>query len=296
MRPYASSPARRSTRIALVLLVVALGAAQPGQSAGDRTAHTGIDCSATTAGQLVDRFKLNNFLLPNPVGGFVCGAFTGPGSEAMAIMIAAPTCWPVQSWAVLTFGGGQWRLVLEEPAYLIPPLEAVGSDIKETTAVYNFGDSRCFPTGGTHARLWHWDGSKLVAGPWTQVQAGKKVKFADFESPSRAMHCFMSDDPAQKAARAHGVLCQSVRGSKPLYQQKAWLGANGAVSICRVTGTSNRCHLACSCEENVPPLPYGQVVLVGRFRCESLRIGVRCTVAATGKGYLISRDRVVRVG
>lgn len=256
------------------------------------------DCSKSTARQLVERFRLNSFLLPNPVSQVLCGPFTGPGSEAMAITIAAPTCWPVQRWAVLSFSGGQWRLVLDQPAYLIPPLEAVGSDIRETTAVSRLGDSRCFPTGGTHARIWHWDGTKLVAGPWTQVEPGKPVKNAYFDSPSSVgASCYMTDDPSARSPHSVEVVCETVKTRPRLYQQKAWLRGNSAVSICRVGGNSTRCHLACGCEETPPPvLAYGQEQIVGRFRCESLRTGMRCTVVRTGKGFLINKNRAAPVG
>jgi hypothetical protein len=80
-------------------------------------------------------------------------------------------------------------------------------------------------------------------------------------------------------------------------QQKALLRGNGAVSICRVSGNSTRCHLACGCEETPPPiLAYGQEQVVGRFRCQSLRTGMRCTVVRTGKGFLINSNRAARVG
>jgi hypothetical protein len=218
----------------------------------------------------------------------------GPaGCEAMAITIAAPTCWPVQRWAVLSFSASQWRLVLDQPAYLIPPLEAVGSDIKETTSVSRPGDPRCIPTGGTRARLWHWDGSKLVAGAWTQVDPGEPLKNSFFESPPAvAATCYMVDD-----GHSAQVVCQSVKLRPRLYQQKALLRGNGAVSICRVTGTSNRCHLGCSCDEGqTPVLAYGQEQVVGRFRCQSLRTGIRCTLAKSGKGFVINRTRAGRVG
>jgi hypothetical protein len=253
-----------------------------------------IDCSATTAKQLVTRFDLNSFFLPDPVGQFLCGPFTGPGSEAMAITITAPTCWPIQRWAVLAFADGQWRLVLDQPAYLVPPLEAVGSDLKETTAVSRAGDNRCNPTGGTHARLWHWDGSKLVAGAWTQVKPADPVTSAHFDSPKAlGTSCSMLDRRGAGAL----VQCESVRG-KPLYMQKAILRPNGAVSICRDHGIHNVCHLSCGCEEGdqIPELAYGRAMVVGRFRCASLRTGIRCTVTRTGKGFLLNKNRAVRIG
>lgn len=36
----------------------------------------------------------------------------------------------------------------------------------------NTGMIDCCPSGGKKARLWHWDGARLVAGPWKQVQTG----------------------------------------------------------------------------------------------------------------------------
>ena len=130
-----------------------------------RPAGSAADCSVATATQLVEQYRLNHFDLPNPVRQLLCGSFMGPGSEAMAITIGAPTCWPIQHWAILGFRDGAWRLLETVPAYLIPPLTAVGNDIREETAVQRSGDARCFPSGGTRARLWHWDGTRFVAGP-----------------------------------------------------------------------------------------------------------------------------------
>lgn len=105
-----------------------------------------------------------------PINQLLCGPFTGPGSEAMVIVFTFPTCWPVQRWAVFQYVDARWQLVLDQPSYLIPPLQAVGSDIREATAVHRRGDSRCFPSGGTRARNWHWSGTRLVAGPWQQLK------------------------------------------------------------------------------------------------------------------------------
>jgi hypothetical protein len=153
-------------------------------------------------------------------------------------------------------------------------------------------------TGGTHARVWRWNGTQLVAGQWVQVEPGKPVKNAFFDSPAAvATTCYMTDDPGTHAPHAVEVVCQSVKTRPRLYQQKAWLRGNGAVSICRVGGNSTRCHLACSCDEGpTPVLAYGQEQMVGRFRCESLRTGMRCTVVRTGKGFLINKNRAARVG
>jgi hypothetical protein len=45
-----------------------------------------------------------------------------------------------------------------------------------------------------------------------------------------------------------------------------------------------------------PSLAYGRHVRVGRFRCQSLRSGMKCTAISTGKGFLINSTSVNRVG
>jgi len=157
----------RRLAVVLVAFGAVLALATPSKST---VAAVSADCSTATATQLVEQNRLNAFDLPDPVRQVLCGPFMGPGSEAMAVTIGAPTCWPIQHWAIFGFRGGAWQLMAEIPAYLIPPLTAVGNDIREETAVNRAGDPRCLPTGGTHARLWHWDGTKFVAGAPVQVK------------------------------------------------------------------------------------------------------------------------------
>ena len=112
----------------------------------------------------------------------------------MAVTFFFPVCWPVQRWVVFCFDDTDWRPIRDVGSYLIPPLEAAGSDIRETTAVHQLGDPRCLPSGGTRSRLWHWNGTQLVPGPWTQVTPGKPLTHALFNSP-RAVgtQCGMGD-------------------------------------------------------------------------------------------------------
>jgi len=42
--------------------------------------------------------------------------------------------------------------------------------------------------------------------------------------------------------------------------------------------------------------PYGGQVTVGRFRCQSLRSGIKCTVVSTGKGFLFNINAATPVG
>jgi hypothetical protein len=254
-------------------------------TAGPGTSTASGDCSETTARQVVEQYpEVNIFDLPNPVQQVLCGSFTGPDSDAMAVTIGAPTCWPIQNWAVFRFNAGDWQLVLNQPSYLVPPLAAFGADIRETTAVHRKGDARCFFNGGTRARSWHWDGTHLVAGPWKQVSKGEP-RAKGFYSPSHNIYCGMYDDSTYRF-----VECASY---KPM--QKVTLKVSGRVTICRDRGTRNVCNIG-NPGEGTPKLAYGRQITVGRFRCLSRRSGVRCTVIKSGKGFLINRDRITRVG
>jgi hypothetical protein len=291
----------RASRLRLFLLVavvsvITLAASSPIYSAasgGHLISHASAaplaavataDCSEATARQVVQRpgLEVNIFNLPNPVQQVLCGPFTGPGSNAMAVTIGAPTCWGIQNWAVFRFTAGDWQLVLNQPAYLVPPLVAVGSDIQETTAVHRSGDPRCFFNGGTHARIWHWDGSRLVAGPWKQVTKGKPIT-RSFYTPSKNITCSLGD-----SSDYLGVNCVSFKAP-----QTVKMDANGRLKICH----GRRCLAPCGCApDGIPTLGYGKQSTSGRFRCLSQRSGVTCTVIRFGKGFLINRSGVRRVG
>jgi hypothetical protein len=258
-----------------------MSASSPVASAPSRSAAT-PSCSEATARQLVQEHRLNSFDLPNPVRQVLCGPFTGEGSEAMAVTIAAPTCWPVQRWAVFRFTAGGWELVLDRSEFVAPPLVAVGGDIKVTRAVYRLGDGRCFPSGGMEATTWHWDGARFAAGPPQQVTRAALTPIL-FMSPTKNVDCVIAD-----VSRFRGVRCQSVRRPHAVR-----LTANGRLTICH--GLRNCVY--CRCDEGLEAvLAYGQEVTVGRFACRSLRTGMRCIVIATGKGFLIHSRGIVRIG
>ena len=110
-----------------------------------------------------------------------------------------------------------------------------------------------------------------------------------FYSPSRNIACGMSDDSKFRYAN-----CQS-----RVPPQNVTMDANGRVSICRdptPNNSTNECNLGDPGEGVIPTLAYGKQIIVGRFRCQSLEIGVRCTVIKTGKGFLINRNGARRVG
>ena len=152
-------------------------------------------------------------------------------------------------------------------------LTAVGGDIEESQGVYRAGDSRCCPSG-SRSRIWHWNGSRLVAGAWQ-----KAVHLYYFVSPSRNIWCGVGDEDI--------AYCTS--RERP---HSAILRTNGTVTICR----GARCVSARNYTPGVPVLRYGQTDEQDPFRCRSEVSGVTCTVSPSGKGFLIDKDGVRRVG
>jgi hypothetical protein len=271
------------------ILLFTLAASRPtstATAAGMSAASS--DCSEATARQVVQgRLDVNIFDLPDPVRQVLCGPFTGPGSNAMAVTIGAPTCWPVQNWAVFRFTAGDWQLVLNTPAYLVPPLVAVASDIRETTAVHRSGDARCLPTGGTHARIWHWNGTGLVAGAWKQVTVGtaqKKTRYILTPLP-HGVTCYMTDDGSFAGS---WVYCWI--GSNPYSARHIKLSLDGRFNVAVTRASAGPLGIGGRDD------PYGTKVTVGRFRCVILRSAIRCTVVQSGKGFLFNSARVRRVG
>jgi hypothetical protein len=271
--------------LVVVCVVAVLGAVTAASAAG-RAGAAAADCSKATATQLVAEHQLNDFVLPDPVVGVLCGPFTGPGSEAMAVTIGAATCWGIQHWVVFDFTGSTWRLVLDERAFVVPPLVNVGGDIKETTPVFRSGDPRCVPSGGTHSRIWHWNGARFTAGPWKQAKSGAAKTSATFYSPSRNISCEMNDGTNVGSF----VYCQSWA-----HPHSVTMGLDGRLKICRGgTATTKRC--LGDPGEHTPVLGYGKHVTLKHFRCQSGKAGVTCTVIKTGKGFRIDKVGVKRIG
>jgi hypothetical protein len=278
----------------MMVFVVSASAARVDPSAGARIAAA--DCSKTTATQLINDNDLNGFLLPNPVVQLLCGPFTGPGSQAMVATIGAATCWSPQSWAVFSFDGSSWKLVHFQPAFLLSLVVVNGTDLRETTPIFRSGDPRCLPSGGSHARVWHWDGSRLAAGAYKRVSKGKtkakaKAKatrtVATFYSPSRNISCEMNDG---RAGVGSYVSCQSWK--RP---QSVKMGLDGRAKVCHDASTTTS-HCLGNPGEHTPVLGYGRHISLRHFRCSSAQAGVTCTVIKTGKGFRISRTDVKRIG
>lgn len=113
-----------------------------------------------------------------------------------------------------------------------------------------------------------------------ETSATANATYAGFYSPSRNLSCTLAD----RDRRGSYVYCQSVKAPTSVRMR-----LNGRLKICRGKKCLGRP------AKNTPVLAYGKKVTIGRFRCHSLRSGVRCTVIRSGKGFLISRSGVRRV-
>jgi hypothetical protein len=281
--------------VAVAILVMTVSAV----AAAGHTAPK-ADCTTATAKQLVNEHRLNDFDLPNPVSQLLCGPFTGPGSEAMAVAVAAPTCWGRQRWAVFNFTGGAWQLALDQIDWIFE-LKAVGADIRERSPVFRAGDPRCLPSGGSHARLWHWDGTRLVPGPWKQVTPGKrKFTYGYLRTPSGNVHC----DWGYGGASHPWVRCGIKSGIKPPPPKR---GPHCTVPDRIAMHTAGRAQLSrsiCPGEDEEDAGPFarpGRVLAYGKswapagigLRCSSAFKGLTCR-NKSGHGWFMSRARTRR--
>ncbi len=280
-----------------LIVVLALGFTSLGLSAGllstTDTGRSGAShlastasgqCSKAAAIEAVRQLGLRDVSADYPVWKVLCGGFTGGGSQAMVASISGSENVGLLYWAVFRWSGTNWQLVMKQRRAAV--LTAAGSDIRETVSIYRDGDPRCCPSGGTKVTIWHWNGTRLVAGkPKTKGEPEGR----GFDSPSLNINCGMGDSPTFGQ-----VVCQSRRPP-----QKVKLTAAGRLTICRdptPNDVNNNCNLGDRGDGPIQPLAYGSQIIVGRFRCQSLQIGVRCIVISSGKGFLINRDGVSRVG
>jgi hypothetical protein len=225
----------------------------------------------------------------------LCGPFTGTASNAMVVTFTAPTCWGVQGWAVYRYVGSAWQLVTVQRGVFIFRLDAVGSAVRETAPVFRPGDSRCDPSGGSHARLWRWDGGRLVAGAWRQTAAPRTQTVLHvhyFESPSHNIYCGLGDED-----RAY---CRT--WDPP---QSVSMDVDGKLQVCtgsrQCTGPCGPLTHSVACSTGAHTiLGYGQRDEYAAYRCTSATTGVTCIVmrsgASKGKGFRIARAGITRVG
>ena len=94
---------------------------------------------------------------------------------------------------------------------------------------------------------------------------------------------------ADDAHNGAQVICGAVRKAPHM----ATMDVSGRLKVCRASAGSTRC--LGNVGEGAFVLGYGKSVTVGRFRCFSLRTGMKCIVISSGRGFLINRSGVSRV-
>ena len=295
----------RKSRSRLFLLVAAvslitLAASSPIYSAA-REKHVSaadrmvsLECSARAADELVKRLGLSDPEVTNPVFKVLCGDFTGPGSQTMVASLSGPGNTGMIDWVVFRSLGGDWQFLMKRHQAAV--LTAAGSDIREKVSIFRPGDSRCCPSGGTKARIWNWDGSSLVAGPWKQVTKGKpKAASGFFKTPSGNIVCFYSPGPKDMPQWFLG--CGIKSGLKPAPPRR----------VCKEGGyAGDRVELFATGRVRVPScagdpgafvgllvarvLRYGKTWSGGGLRCVSAFKGLTCS-NESGHGFFLSRTR-----
>jgi hypothetical protein len=253
-------------------------------------------CSKAEATTVVGRLGLGDDSLPNPVYAVICGAFTGPGSQAMVVSLATGgTSIPFGGWAVFRRSGGAWRLVMQQRNGA--EVSAAGSGIRQTVGISRPGDPRCCPSGGTKSRIWRWDGTRLVAGAWTQTRPGSAPpatgQLRAFKTPSGNIVCVHD---------ATGVVCAIKSGLEPpppprrpgcLVSNDVSLRVRGRAatgpSIC--PGEPEGDAGALAMEPVARVLAYGATWRGGGgLRCNSAATGLTCR-NNSGHGFFLSRER-----
>jgi hypothetical protein len=116
------------------------------------------------------------------------------------------------------------------------------------------------------------------------------VTSAEFFSPLAGVIACSMTDAGGPAAGAF-VYCQSaLPHGKASKQHSARLSLSGRFTAC----AGRRCPIG-DPGEGTPRLGFGKQKTVGRFRCTSLRTGVKCVVIRTARGFLFNADRATRV-
>ena len=259
-------------------------------------------CSNAEATAVVGRLGLGDASLPNPVYAVLCGAFAGPGSQAMAVSLATGgTSVPFGGWAVLRRDGSTWQLVMQQRNGA--RITAAGSGIRETVGISRPGDSRCCPTGGERSRVWRWNGTRFVASAWTQskpatqkapstVPSGSYVK-----TPSGNIVCaFWTGGNMQPS-----VGCRIKTGLRsPPTSRRPECSPSFGISL-KATGRAQPDRSICPGEDEgdagvlayesvAQVLPYGTTRSSGGIRCTSRSTGLTCR-NTSGHGFFLSRER-----
>jgi hypothetical protein len=252
-------------RFALTLAAALIVIADPHGTA------TAKSCTVADVRRAAAEAGVANPDFPGEVTGGVCGAFLGPGSRAMGVVLRARQCPPNRIWTVLSFTDGAWRHVPGpwDRGPRIEGLRKVGDDIREEQPVFRAADNGCVPTGGSRARLWRWDGTRLKAGAFRRARRPDPRPRA-FRVFAGRVSCAMRDDH-----HAHRVTC-----------------AGRHVAVRLVLAGASRCR--CARPHATRTLRAGRGARVGLFSCDATASSLTC-LAATGRGFTLTAAGGLRI-
>jgi len=279
-------PTGRDAKFALLytLLVVLFGLALAPAAA---SADVAGPCDDETATALGEKYDLNPFAPGFTSMSALCGEFLGPGIDAMVARAVPATCGGYAGWAVFRREtDGSWQLVWKYRNGQTD-LVAVDDDLEETNNILAPGDARCVGEKATKTRLWHWDGRRFAAGPWSIHPLGIAPVFLAW--PGSGAVCQMADDPRVgqlPGSTRNGVSCVIV---KSRYSLRAELQVDAQVKTkrCRPRSVTQCTGSFCGCTDDFPEVKPGEQVVVGRFTCRVSKNSVEC-VNTTGQGFVIN--------
>jgi hypothetical protein len=256
------------------------------------------DCSIAAASEAATaaQFDVDPGLGRTPINQVICGPFLGPGSQAMAAMVAVPTgCGFSIGWAVFRFAGTVWQMVMKQDNGALR-LQAVGSDIRETQGYPRPGDAYCHPSR-MRTRIWHWNGTRFVASSWkvTPAAAPAENAFKDgfFKTPSGNIVCYHSPGPKDLPRAFLG--CGIKSGLKPAPPRRTCQEGGYAGDRVELLATG-RVHVpSCAGDPGAlvglpvaRVLGYGKSWSGGGLRCVSGFKGLTCR-NKSGHGFFLSR-------
>jgi hypothetical protein len=277
----------RRMRIGGAVAIVAAVFTTAAVGVADRAGVSG-QCSRATAVKLAVQHAYGE-PFGHPQLGFICGHFTGTGSTAMAAIYHSGTCLPFQGFSVFHVVGGVWKQVLPLTDFGVESIKAAGSNIRETVPVFRKGDFRCNPSGGERFRIWHWNGRRLVPGPWAPSPL---VHVESFYSADRKLWCRLGSRQAYCGKR----LLTDADGPRSF---SALMNSAGDVTLCDVSPQTHTNACVQNDDPNAVVLRVGQRNELYGFRCTSDANGITCTVlagAGKGKGFQINANGPTRVG
>jgi hypothetical protein len=279
---------RLTLGLALAVVLAAGAFASRGGSAAS------ADCSKAEATAIVKRLRLGYAdYLPNPVYQVICGAFMGPRSQTMVALLASGGASnPFGGWAVFRLVRGAWQLVMERTGG--GRITAAGPDLRETVSVLREGDSRCCPSGGTKARIWHWSGTRFTAGPWKQMTPADTYLSGHFKTPSANIVCGYYIFIGSRASDSN-VGCVIKSGLRPAPPRRpcqdggyagdrVYLSPTGHVKVPSCAGDPG----ALVAERDARVLGYGKTWSGGGLSCASAVTGLTCR-NKSGHGFFLSR-------